>query len=177
MSAYLDELYFTWLYGQVCSVRLKNPSRTYWNIFRILFTKEFVWIVPNDDNRVWDGKDLRLEFLQEGQNAALAEDTDWLEQGCCMLEMFIALARRAAFETSTDPSEWFWELFENLNLRDYNDRAAIPEAQVNDILDRVIWRTYRRNGHGGLFPLEKAGKDQRDVELWYQLCAYILERT
>lgn len=175
MSAYLDELYFEWLYSQICSVRLKNPTRTYWNLFKILFTKEFVWIIPNDDNRVEDGKDLRLEFLDAKE--INCEDDEWLNMGCSMLELLIGLSRRLAFETNAEPAEWFWDLLENLDLRQYNDRAHIPASKVDDILNTVIWRTYRRDGTGGLFPLQRAERDQRDIELWYQLSAYILERS
>lgn len=177
MSAYLDELYFEWLYGQVCSVRLKNPARTYWHLFNILFRKEFFWLIPNDDNRVQDGKDLRYECLREKGIDPEDIDQDWLHLGCSMLEMFVAISRMAAFETGAEPSEWFWEILENLDLSQYNDKEHIPRERVEDILDRVIFRTYSRNGSGGLFPLKRARENQRDVELWYQLCAYILERS
>lgn len=175
MSAYLDELYFEWLYSQICSVRLTNPSRTYWKLFKILFTKEFVWFVPNDDNRLEDGKQLRYEFLEA--SGIDKEDQDWLRQGCSFLELLIGLSRRLAFETSSDPIRWFWEMLENLGLNELNDRVHIPRDVVEEKLDRVIWRTYKFNGSGGLFPLQRARQDQRDVELWYQLSAYILERT
>lgn len=177
MSALLDQLYFEWLYSQVCSVKRKNPARTYWNLFRILFTTEFFWFVPNDDNRVEDGKELRYDFMRDQQIDPDDVDKDWLQTGCSMLELCIGLAKRLAFETNGSVDEWFWELLENLDLRKYNDATHIPRAKVEDTLDRVNWRTYRRNGHGGLFPLCRPPRDdQREVELWYQLNAYLLER-
>ncbi len=45
----LDERYFRWLCSQVVNVKLKNPSRTYWSLLKQLHTKEFVWIIPNDE--------------------------------------------------------------------------------------------------------------------------------
>lgn len=176
MNQPLDELYFEWLYSQVSSVRLKNPQRTYWKLFKILFTHEFVWIIPNDDNRVEDGKDLRYEFLRSRGMDPDDIDRDWLFQGCSMLEMLIALAKRLAFEMSSTTDEWFWELLVNIDLRQYNDSVHVPRREVKDTLDRVIFRTYRRNGHGGLFPLRHPNNDQTDVEIWYQLNAYIMER-
>lgn len=173
MSAYLDELYFDWLYGQICSVKQRNPSHTYLNLFRMLYTKEFVWIIPNDDNRVEDGKDLRLEFLRT-QTAPFEEG--WVHLGCSMLEMMMALSRRAAFETSSDPADWFWEIIENLNLK-CNDRDPYDIRKAEMVLDRLTWRTYSRNGRGGMFPLSKPKEDQRDVEIWYQWCAYVIERS
>lgn len=177
MSAFLDQQYFDWLYGQVCSVKRKNPARTYKNLLHILFTKEYVWLVPNDDNRVEDGKDLRYEFLEAEGIEPSHQEPFWMELGCSMLEFLVALARRCAFETDRDVDIWFWEILENLGLSKLNDRAIIPHEKVEEILDRVIWRTYDYDGHGGLFPLVNPDRDQRKVEVWYQLSSYILERN
>jgi hypothetical protein len=173
MSASLDELYFDWLYGQVCSVRAKSPSKSYRELLHILYTTEFLWLIPNDDNRVQDGKDLRYEFLNEVETP---RDHMWLRLGCSFLEFLIALSRRAAFETEQDATTWFWELLENLALNKLNDRADISHQEVDEILDRVIWRTYNPDGSGGLFPLLYFEKDQRGVEVWYQLNEYIDQR-
>lgn len=92
-----------------------------------------------------------------------------------MLELMIALSRRLSFEDDGEPRNWFWQLMENLGLERYNDHTPIPERAVDELLNGVIWRTYKRNGAGGLFPLKRASEDQRNVEIWYQLCAYLLE--
>lgn len=175
MSTRLEELYFEWLYSQVASIKLKNPSRTFYKILWILFTKEFAWFVPNDDNRVEDGKELRYEFLAKQNIDPRDVDRDWLEIECSMLELFIGLSKRLSFETNAPVYEWFWEIMENLDLV-YNDNVHIPRERVEEKLDQVIWRTYRRNGRGGIFPLQRPQRDQREVELWYQLNAYLLER-
>ena len=174
MRAPLDELYLTWLYAQICSVKEKHPARTHWSLFRQLFTKEFVWIVPNDDNRLEDGKDLRREFLE--YEAIDEVDPEWMRLGCSMLEMLIGLSRRLAFEAEGEPRDWFWVLMGNLNLDSCNDSIRHDYEEVDEILDRVIWRTYKHDGHGGLFPLKHSDRDQRDVEIWYQLSAYLLEQ-
>ena len=173
MTAPLDELYLMWLYDQVGDSRVKNPTRTYWRLLKLLFTKEFVWIVPNDDNRIADGKELRYEFVDQ----AVLEDVDlgWIHLGCSMLELLIGLSRRLAFEAEGEPRDWFWHLMDNLDLRQYNDKAKFNDRDVEEVLDRVIWRTYGPDGVGGLFPLKDAEKDQRKIELWYQLSAYVLE--
>ena len=174
MKAPIDELYFTWLYNQVADSRASSPSRTYWRLLRILYTKEFVWFVPNDDNRIEDGKDLRTEFVEEQRLENV--DHGWMHLGCSFLELLIALSRRLAFEAEGEPADWFWHMLENIGLHIYNDREATPFQDIDEILDQVIWRTYRHNGVGGLFPLDGPCQDQRDVELWYQLSAYVLER-
>lgn len=176
MSAYLDQLYFDWLYSQVCSVKVKNPTHTFRNLLHILYTKEFVWIIPNDDNRALDGRELRYDFLREEELNLSPQDKRWMDLGCSMLELLIGIARRLEFETDVPAKDWFWELLENLNLHKLNDERQISRHNVEEVLDRVIWRLYERDGKGGLFPLVHAEKDQRKVEIRYQLSEYIFER-
>ncbi len=175
MSQPLDELYFTWLYSQLVSIRFKNPSRTYWSLAKQLYTKEFIWLIPNDDNRLEDGRDLRYEFINSQEIDSV--DPNWMGLGCSMLEMIMGLSRRLSFEAEGEPRGWFWHILENLDLAQGNDASYHDKyrEQVDETCDRVIWRTYTRNGRGGLFPLRRAASDQRDVEIWYQLNAYILE--
>ena len=175
MTKPLEELYLTWLYSQFGSVKSRIRSKTYWSLAGALFHKEFVWWVPNDDNRVEDGKALRDEFLDD--EGIYDVDPDWMEQGCSMLEMMIGLSRRLAFEAGGEPREWFFELLDNLGLSTYNDAEQFDEDRVDEAIDPVIWRTYGRDGTGGLFPLQHPKKDQREVEIWYQMNAYLLERV
>lgn len=173
MNEPLDELYLTWLYSQVASPKARNPSRTYWTLLRQLYKKEFVWFVPNDDNRVEDGRYLRYEFLEAHHRS---HEDDWMDLSCSFLEMLIALSRRLSFQADGEPVIWFWHLIETLELANYNDNVIYPYDEVDEILDRVIWRTYEKDGKGGLFPLKNANRDQRQVEIWYQMSAYLIER-
>lgn len=178
MNEPLDEQYLTWLYSQVAPVKARNPSRTYWELLRQMYKKEFVWFIPNDDNRVQDGKDLRNEF-RDWYGYSRIEDA-WMNLGCSMLEMLMGLANQLSFVGDGRPVDWFWELLRNLELDTYSDREydnPRTTEQVDNILDRVIWRTYSPHGRGGLFPLLEASTDQRKVELWYQLNSYLLERA
>lgn len=138
-----------------------------------MYTKEFVWDVPNDDNRIEDGKELRYEFVD---NEKLMDvDIGWMHLGCSMFELLVALSRRLCFVTEVEPRFWFWQMIENLGLRGFTDRMRYNDNSVIEILDAVIWRTYSENGEGGLFPLRNPQKDQRRVEIWYQMNAYVLE--
>lgn len=172
MTAALDDRYFTWLYSQVGVVEERNKSRTYWKLLRRMYQTEFIWLIPNDDNRVEDGRELRYEWMHAEDIRA---DPEWLALACSFLEMLIALSRRLAFEGDGHPETWFWHLIENLDLMDCTDRVRFDLGEVDDILDRVIYRTYSPDGVGGLFPLRHARRDQRDVELWYQMQAYLIE--
>ena len=174
MAKPLDELYLTWLYRQIDEVRLRHSSKTYWGLLKLLYTKEFVYLVSKDENRVEDGKELRYRFLDE--EGIEDVDPNWMHLPCSMLEMMIGLAGLLSFEADRTPHSWFWEMIQNLGLDGYNDRKHIPVREVDDILDRVIWRNYDRDGHGGLFPLRHSERDQRRIELWYQMSAYLIER-
>ena len=175
MSHDLDELYFQWLYSLTGSVKLRDKKKTHWTLLRQLFKKEFVWIVPNDDNRVEDGRDLRFVFSDA---TGVALDQEWMDLGCSMLEMLIALAHRLQFEDGRKADKWFWRLMDNLDLEELTDKVwgDMTEEAVDDVLERVIWRQYEPDGLGGLFPLEHPTTDQREVEIWYQLSAYLLEQ-
>lgn len=176
MNQPLDELYLKWLYGHIADPDVTAPSKSYWVLARQMYTMEFIWFIPNDDNRAEDGRYLRNEFIEDLDLADV--DPDWVHLGCSMLEMLIGLSRRLSFLGEGEPRGWFWHLIDNLELR-YDDRHRknFPAARVEEVLNNVIWRTYKRNGSGGLFPLRRPEQDQREIELWYQLNAYLLERS
>lgn len=169
MAEPLDETYFRWLHDQVGFI----GKKTYWKLFKALFRKEFVWIVPNDDNRLEDGRDLRYEFLEE--RTYLPPDLEWREMGCSMLEMLVALSRRLNFEKELSERRWFWEMMDNLELTQYYDSENFPAEKIDQTIEKLIYRTYEPDGRGGLFPLRNPVQDQRYVEIWYQLAAYLQE--
>lgn len=168
----LDDQYFTWLYGLVADVKTRKGPRTYWNLLKKLFCTEFAWFIPNDDNRAEDGRELRFEWAS---SVDVNVDTHWVTLGCSFLEMLIGLARRLEFQTDRDSIFWFWHLIGNLGLLGHNDRSNFLEDDVERRIDAVIWRTYDCDGNGGLFPLREPCKDQRKVEIWFQLSEYLLQ--
>lgn len=175
-EAPLDERYLSWLYSQVASVKTRVRARTYWKLFRQLQETIFVAIVPFDDNRISDARDLRYEYLAEAENET--GDPDWTRSPVSMLEVLIVLSRQLAFEMDDPVALWFWHLIEMMELEQFNDREYDDHAQeaIDSTLDRIIWRRYGPDGRGGLFPLRNPRQDQREVELWYQLNAYLLEQ-
>lgn len=171
----LDELYLRWLYSNIVEdLQITSKRRTYWNLARELFTTPFLWLVPNDDARGEDGKELRMEFIHVAEISEV--DPDWLSEECSMLEMLIALSRRMAFELDGAPHEWFWHLMRNVELHECTDAYKGDTAiRVENFCNAIVFRQYKPNGSGGLFPLREAHQDQRDVELWYQMNAYVQE--
>lgn len=87
-----------------------------------------------------------------------------------MLEMFIGLAERGAYQTGDEMADWFYTFMVNLGLD-----QTLSSTKIHRTLQRVNERTYSSSGQGGLFPLMNPVEDQREVDLWYQMSAYIIE--
>lgn len=173
----LDELYLRWLYSQVGLLEESHKELSYWKLFRQLYKTEFLWIIPKDDNRLEDGIALRREF-RSTQAIDDSVEPDWTELGCSFLELMVGLSRRLEFEAGGQAHYWFWRLMENIGLRSFHDGIKrYPRIYIDGILHSIIFRQYNSSGLGGFFPLQEPREDQRNVELWYQLNAYVLEQT
>lgn len=158
--------YYIWL----CNI-IPNEWRykSYLLLFKDLHSMTFIWSIPNDDNRARDALELRQEYL--GYIDDLSEVS--------VLEVLITIARHMG-DNLYDPDKGdqteglFWGLINNLELDIYDD-DSYNGSNIHSILYNWIHRRYGRDGIGGLFPLRRAKKDQRKVELWYQMSAYLLE--
>lgn len=168
----LENRYFDWLCAKVAKVEIPTPSLTYYGLLRELQNTEFVWLVPGDDNRGGDGVDLRHEFLTA---SFIPRDSEWMAIGCSVFEMLVAFSRRCAFQTDITATTWFWTFIENLGLVEYTDAAYLDQVEVAEILYRFVWRTYGRNGQGGICPLRKPTRNQKELDIWYQFCDYLIE--
>lgn len=169
MTEPLDDQYLDWLYNLV-GRQARNVDHFY--LMKQLHSSEFVMLVPNDDNRCADGIALRQEFLRSDR--MIRAPRDWLDMDCSVLEMMVGISRHLVFEMGGEVGEWFWHLIDNLGLTRYDDTRFRPR-RVNEIVERLVWRQYSYNGTGGLFPLREPHDDQRQVELWFQMEAYMLE--
>ena len=175
----MDELfedYFEWLHKQIVRPNIRRKSQSHRQLCIQLHNKEYWWFIPNDDNRMQDGRDLRVAYAQERRIEGYLPP-DFYHAPCSMLELLIGLSARLGFETGDEPRVWFWHLIENLDLEQFNDAHydARAERIIDRVLDRVITRTYGASGRGGLFPLRHAHEDQTECELWRQMNAYLLE--
>ena len=157
--------YFNWLCETVgCKTK---PG---WNkVLELLHNEDFVSLVPNDDNRVADGIELRdYYFDHDGLSVMVGP--------CSLLEMIVGLAIRIAdilfdpmWEEAPNIHHAFWEMINNLGL--------YPGSSENKkIVDNLVNRNYEEDGRGGLFPLNLPVEDQRKLEIWYQMMSYLGER-
>ena len=166
----LDDMFLEWLYDQVL-VRAHRGA-TYWKLLRQMYQTEYIWFIPNDGNRAEDGKDLRVDWMR---HVEIDAPDHWLDLPCSFLEMLVALARRMEFEADQTTQHWFWHLLENLDFQAYHDGSGYSRNYVTKRMRVVMDRMYDAHGNGGLFPLRNPDKDQRRVELWYQMSAYLLQ--
>lgn len=173
MSNPLTEDYLRWLAPQIREAQSGNPIREYWDLLAIMSQKKFDWFVPNDDNRIEDGKALRVEFCYAQH---IRPDALRNLGPCSFLEVLVGLSRRLAFVAGGSAPGWAWTLITNLELNRMSDPISGRSARkANDILDRCIRRDYTPDGQGGFFPLAWPNEDQTQVELWYQMAAFIDE--
>lgn len=167
----MEDSYFCWLEGLIGdSYLVTNYQKLLWK----LFVTDYIWELDYDRNRAADGLYLRREYTtQTGLTMNMGKP-------CSMLEMFVALARRAEDNIMHDPDigdrsgQWFWTMLQNLGLDVYDDYHYF-DAEVERILDIFIHRRYARNGQGGAFPMPNDTRDLRKTDLWWQMNAYLEE--
>lgn len=171
--------YFEWL-CDIAGVWREEPP--YYLLAKALHDRAFTGELPHDENRAGDGIALRDEYAFNGSSYP---DTIDLTGPCSVLEMLIGVAKRMDFVLSSPDDDreytgrYFFELIGNLGLEGLtDDDYAIlgGEARVDDAVGRLMRRTYDPDGRGGLFPLRRPVEDQRYVEIWYQMNAYLMER-
>ena len=184
----MNEEYFEWLLNLIDVD--KNDQNGYGLLCSILQEATFYPILEMDENRWEDGVQYRLDFAswnEHGDNEKALITANYLDDilgGCTMLELLISLAQRISIELEESiyearPGKWFEEMLGNLGLDVYtNDELMNNEAayfEVERILERFIFRRYRYNGEGGLFPLQNPQDDQREAEIEIQMNDYLME--
>lgn len=173
----VDVDYYNWLISQI---KIGSPSKTYFELFEIMHNTEFVWwpAVPRDKARVGDGKQLRYDYFRFELHSQY-EDGNLDIEGISFLEVLVALSRRFAWVMSDQGNEpyWAWRLIKNLGLNRMSDPLSNRDKKrIGEILYNVIWRNYEPSGEGGFFPLENTVLDQRNVDIWYQMQEYAIEK-
>lgn len=176
----LTNKYILWLESLV-----SGSGSPYQLLFEVAWDTPYEYFVPNDDNRAKDGISLRERFARESSNGYLLPDLG----ECRILEFLIALAIRLNesvydYHNPNQVSRWFWELIENLQLDEYNvnyfnGNSASDlriKRYIQNVFNSLNERIYAFDGsNGGLFPLKNPHQDQREVEVWYQMMAYLQE--
>jgi hypothetical protein len=128
-------------------------------------------LVQEDANRVADVINMRRMWCE-----AVGFDIHALDdKPCSLLEVMLILSETLSYMlygSTKDSSEerWFNEMCQNLGI------LGADESTIRERAERMVARGYDENGNGGLFPLKNPKEDQRKVEVWMQLNAYIIEK-
>ena len=166
-----------WEYGLWLVHRVGFRKFGYMQLMDQLHNTPFIYILERDQNRADDGIVLREEFYREKDiDIGVYDHRD----DCSVLEMLVALAIRITDEYIGDPAEIhpeqiFWEMIGNLGLNWYRDKRY-NDDDVEFILDDWLNRCFEPDGRGSIFPLKHPHQDQRRIEIWSQMNAYLSEK-
>lgn len=167
--------YFQWLCKKI---RVDEPDHSYWILAKELYKKEFYSLIEKDFNRESDGIELRRDYMFDSGNWSAS----LVDAPCSVFEMLIGLAEKIDGMLSEGESEdqsyiYFWEMITNLGLDDVTDDkyAEYGPFYISERLDKFLERKYTMKGKGNIFPMKYSKKDQRKIEIWYQMQEYLLE--
>ena len=161
--------FFTWIVEIV-------DGYEYTDLLKIMFETEFYPVLPEDENRLIDGRDLIYRFGSDCNIPRHILDNK-LGDYCSVLEMMVGLSIRIEETIMEDAdfgnrtSMWFWIMVKSLGLYDMKD-GNVDARHVKSVLETFLNRGYEPNGAGGLFTVIDANKDLRQVEIWYQMCMF-----
>lgn len=173
----LPDVYFNWLYDQLFKIRNIESYQSYTTMCRVMHQVVFKSLVHYDSNRIAVAADFRNQYVQQFQPTGLVL-ANLLRPDATVLEVLYGLARQADDMIPLMVPTWFEIFYTHLGLKKYNDEYCLtrPTQQMTRIVNRFNNRDYRYDGTGGIFPLRHAQTDQREVELWYQMGAYMTEQ-
>lgn len=149
-------------------------GRPYRRLASFLLSIPFRSDIPGDRNREADACELRHGY------------SDAIRGEVRVLEILVSICQKLAYMgdgmvPNNEPEDWFFEMVENLGLGSLTDdfwgRSASDFEQIaSEQVDIWLDRRYGYDGSGGLFPLDDPEDDQANVELWYQMNAYLMEK-
>ena len=149
---------------------------SYEHLMEYLFYVEFIYSIEMDENRAAAGIDLRYLYEYTTGNKNLSKALR--SKPCSVLEMMVALSNRIEVgvmgdsEVGDQTYKWFWVMIDSLGLMDMSDDNFDSEY-VDDVIDKFLHREYEPDGTGGLFIIPDYRDDLRDIDIWYQVCAYL----
>lgn len=184
----LSELYLVWLLNLVNADNYKGKS--YIKLCSLLNKIPFEPIMKLDINRNSDVQSLLRETYIQSQsdwyrlNEQFDDLIDLPTWPVSFLELIISLAMRIDLDFMREINGidntriYFWILVRNLGFLSFDDDNWNEDSIISVVnrLNIVQERKYDFNGNGGLFPLENTEIDQRNVQIWNQLCQFVSQK-
>lgn len=134
-------LYTPWLIQRGC---LENYSE----LASVWDELDFVWYIPEDEDKAVQALRMRDEYCYEMSMPSPRQAP------ASFLEVFVSITDSLTAMLYQDREVFTKSILLNMGARSYSDDGRLPseiheEALV--IAERVMYRTYGRNGSGGLF--------------------------
>lgn len=172
--------YFEWMYRLVCGEGGRNLS--FRKLLMRLYDLDYQYTLPMDENRWTDGVQLRYRYGREHNIPDYVISSELDTRPCSMLEMMLALSLRCEETIMIDDhfgdrtGQWFWNMISSLGLGGETDRN-FRASHVDAVVDRFNNRRYSPNGEGGLFRVNDRNINLLNMDIWYQMQAYINDVT
>lgn len=178
MDECIDVKYYQWL-TEWAKTLCSPYGGPYDELMHDLYICPFEAYVAGDENRIEDVYRLHELFASENSIPKNEVDRAVSNLPVSLLEVMLAMAYRCENDIMGDGetdrlSAWFFDMLCCAELDDMTDDNYDP-VYVEFVLERIIGRTYEKNGRGGLFIVNRPTRDLRKTELWYQMCWHLSE--
>lgn len=125
---------------------------------------DFVWYIPEDEDKAIQALRMRDEYCYEtGMPSPRQAPTSFLE-------VFVSITDTLTAMLYQDRESFTKSILLNVGARSFSDDGRLP-SEIHEealiIAERVMYRTYSRNGTGGLFRIP--GVDTLEMPLTTQM--------
>ena len=158
--------YFSFLYN------FGFDDEDHYNLARYLHTLPYRWTLQRDENRMYDGLNMRREY--EDYLAGRDGDIPGEEEECSMLEFFVGFSHRLVRDMMSDEDfdrkELLGIMLNNIDIWRWDDSRwnKKAESDIKEAIDIWVDLDYNKHGEGGLFPIAEPYDDLREVDMWVQ---------
>lgn len=139
-------LYTPWLIQRGC---LENYSE----LASVWDELDFVWYIPEDEDKAIQALRMRDEYCYEMSMPSPRQAP------ASFLEVFVCITDSLTAMLYQDREKFTKSILLNMGARSYSDDGRLP-SEIHEgaleIAERVMYRTYGRNGSGGLFRIPGA---------------------
>lgn len=150
-------LYTPWLIQRGC---LEN----YTELASVWDELDFVWYIPEDEDKAIQALRMRDEYCYETSTPSPRQAPT------SFLEVFVSITDSLTAMLYQDREVFTKSILLNMGARSYSDDGRLP-SEIHEgaleIAERVMYRTYGRNGSGGLFRIP--GEDILETPLTTQM--------
>lgn len=153
----------------------------YFRLCKQLLEIPFIPIIPMDENRSSECRELRTDFFNS-YNYGGSYEVDSLPDSGTMLELLIVLAEKMQYnlklsEYDKPVKDFFLEMVGNAGIQfnNYEFGEDLEKRTISTNMERINIRQFQWDGYYSFFPLREPHSDQRYEELIVQMNNYIEE--